>query len=97
MNRSLETIGGSPVKTNSMPKHPRSSYINEKLDRTVGCLKRSFAAAVGVDESSLLASNEEFSGESIKEIKTKARDLDRLTEQIREKLTTRTTTSEEKL
>ena len=62
----------------------------------MGCLKRSFAAAVGVDESSLTAANERSSEESADEVKIKAADLDRLTEQMSEKLTTGTTTSEEK-
>lgn len=76
MNRSLESIGGSPIKTHSMPKHRRVSYVNEKLDRTVGCLKRSFAAAVGVEESSLVAENEECSRGSVsEEMKIKASDL----------------------
>ena len=64
LNKSLESIGGSPIKTHSMPKHRRISYANEKLNRTVGCLKRSFAAAVGAEESSLISGNEEFSKES---------------------------------
>ena len=80
-----------------MPKHLKLSYINEKLDKTMGCLKRSFAAAVGVDESSLTAANERCSEESADEVKIKAADLDRLTEQMRQKLTTGTTTSAEKV
>ena len=97
VNISLESIGGSPIKTHSMPKHRKLSYINEKLDKTMGCLKRSFAAAVGVDESSLTAANERCSEESAYEVKIKADDLDRLTEQMREKLTTGTTTYAEKV
>ena len=73
-----------------MAEHRKLSYINEKLDRTMGCLKRSFAAAVGVDESSLTAANERSSEESADEVKIKVADLDRLTEQISEKLTTGT-------
>ena len=90
-------IGGSPIKTHSMPKHLKLSYINEKLDKTMGCLKRSFAAAVVVDESSSTAANERCSEESADEVKIKAADLDRLTEQMRQKLTTGTTTSAEKV
>ena len=82
MNGSLESIGCSPIKTHSMPKHRKLSYINEMLDRTMGCLKRSFAAAVGVDESSLTVANEGFSEECANEVKIKAADLDRLTEQM---------------
>ena len=69
LNRSLESIGCSPIKTHSMPKHHKLSNINEKLDRTMGCLKRSFAAAVGVDESSLEVANEGLSEESADEVK----------------------------
>ena len=97
VNISLESIGGLPIKTHSMPKHRKLSYINEKLDKTMGCLKRSFAAAVGVDESSMTAANERCSEESAYEVKIKAADLDRLTEQMREKLTTGTTTYAEKV
>ena len=63
----------------------------------MGCLKRSFAAAVGVDENSLTVANEGFSEEFADEVKIMAADLDRLTEQMREKLTTGTSTSEEKV
>ena len=74
LNISLESIGGLPIKTHSMPKHLKLSYINEKLDKTMGCLKRSFAAAVGVDESSFTAANERCSEESADEVKIKAAD-----------------------
>ena len=42
-----------------MPKHGRVSYVNEKLQRSVGCLKRSFASVVGVEESSLTVESKE--------------------------------------
>ncbi len=56
-----------PIKTHSIPKHHRVSYVNEKLHGTVGCIKRSFAAAVGVEESSLVTENEECSRGSVSE------------------------------
>ena len=97
LNKSLQSIGLSPIKTHSMPKYRRISYANEKLDRTVGYFKQSFAAAVAVEENSLVLGNEEFSAESVQEFKRKTSDLDKLTEQIREKLTTGITTYEEKV
>ena len=45
----------------------------------------------------MISGNDEFSGESVQEMKIKASDLDKLTEQMREKLTTGTTTYEEKV
>ena len=99
LNNCLQSIGGTPIKTHSMAKHRRVSYVNEKLQRSVGCLKRSFAAAVGVEENSLMVENEKCSRRPVtsEEIKTKASDLDKLTEQMREKLTLGSTTSEEKM
>ena len=84
LNNCLQSIGATPIKTHSMAKHRRVSYVNEKL-------QRSFAAAVGVEENS--------SGRPVtsEEVKTKASDLDKLTEQMREKLTLGSTTSEEKI
>ena len=66
--------------------------------KTVGCLKRSYAEAVGVEESSLMVEDEKCSQRHVvsEEVKTKASDLDNLTEQMREKLTLGSTTSEEK-
>lgn len=46
----------------TLPRHRRLSYINEKFDTIVGCLKQSPGLAVGMDQSSLTAANE-FSGE----------------------------------
>ena len=65
----------------------------------MSCLKRSLAAALGVEESSLMIANEECSKRAkiSEEMKTKASDLDRLTEQMREKLALESTTSEEKI
>ena len=73
------------------------SYVNEKLQRGVSCLKRSFAAALSVEESSLIIANEECPKRAkiSEEMKTKASDLDRLT--LREKLALESTTSEEKI
>ena len=41
-----------------MPNHRRVSSVNEKLQKSIGCLKRSFAAPVGVEESRLTVENE---------------------------------------
>ena len=67
MNKDLQSIGDTPIKTHSMPKHCRVSYVNESYDTCT------------------------------EEMKTKASDLDRLTEQIRQKQTLGSTTSEEKI
>ena len=58
LNKGFQSIRDTPIKVHSKPKHFRLSYLNEKLQRSVGCLKRSFAAAVGVEESSLTVGNE---------------------------------------
>ena len=58
LNKGFQSIRDTPIKVHSKPKHFRLSYLNEKLQKSVGCLKRSFAAAVGVEESSLTVGNE---------------------------------------
>ena len=86
LNQSFQSFGDTPIRTHRIPKHRRVSYANEKLQRSVSFLKRSFAAVLGVEESSLMIANEEFSKKAniSEEMKTKASDLDRLTEQMRE-------------
>ena len=48
LNDGLMTIGASPVKTHSMPKHRRISYAKKKIEKTLGSIKQSFACAIGV-------------------------------------------------
>ena len=83
----------------SIAEYRRVFYVNEKLQRSVSSLKRLFAPALGVEESSLMIPNEECSktAKISEEMKTKASDLDRLTKQMRENLALESTTSEEKM
>ena len=97
INESLEAIGFSPIKTQSMPKHRRISYANAKLDRAVGTFKQSFATAVGINESDLVLNRKDTADKSVKELEKKASDLDKITEEMQEKLTVGTLTYREKV
>ena len=84
LNESLESIGASPIKTHSMPKHRRISYANEKINRTFGKMKETFASAIGVEVGEFSSQQEP---ESVsREFEKKAADLDKLTDEIRVKL-----------
>lgn len=97
INESLEAIGVSPIKTHSMPKHRRVSYANAKLDSAVGTFKQSFATAVGIKDSDLVLNRKDTADKSTKELERKASDLDKLTEEMREKLIVGTSTYREKV
>ena len=97
INESLEAIGVSPIKTHSMPKHRRISYANAKLDNAVGTFKQSFATAVGINESDLVLNEKYKADKSVKALEKKASDLDKITEEMREKLTVGTLTYRKKV
>eukprot|EP00112_Aurelia_sp_Birch-Aquarium-sp1_P011990 Seg2516.6 transcript_id=Seg2516.6/GoldUCD/mRNA.D3Y31 product="hypothetical protein" protein_id=Seg2516.6/GoldUCD/D3Y31 len=84
LNESLESIGASPIKTHNMPKHRRISYANEKINRTVGKMRETFASAIGVEVGDFSSKQEPDC--TSKEFEKKAIDLDKLTEAMREKL-----------
>ena len=86
LNKSLESLDESPIKTHSFPKHRRVTYAKKKLSSVVNNLKSSFATAIGVEESLFAVNEPPTSVDSNDTIK--ARDLDALTEQIKEKLAT---------
>ena len=97
LNRSLETMDISPIKTHSMPKHRRVSYATSKLEKTVDRFKKSFAAAANIEEWHL-PSIQERKNENISEsIRVKANDLEKLTEKIKEKLQNSTLNNREKV
>ena len=37
LNKGLQSNGDTLIKTHSTPKHRRVSYVNKKLQRSVGC------------------------------------------------------------
>ena len=78
------SIGASPIKMHSMPKHRRISYANEKINRTIGKMKETFASAIGVEVGEFPSQQEPDCAS--KEFEKKAIDLDKLTEATREKL-----------
>ena len=92
INESLEAIGASPIKTHSMPKHPRLSYASQKLDRSISSFKETFTAAIGVSESDIPTEQSSLTKESVFELRKKANDLDKLTEQMKAKLSIQTIT-----
>eukprot|EP00112_Aurelia_sp_Birch-Aquarium-sp1_P006733 Seg1737.9 transcript_id=Seg1737.9/GoldUCD/mRNA.D3Y31 product="hypothetical protein" protein_id=Seg1737.9/GoldUCD/D3Y31 len=80
-----------------MPKHRRVSYANAKLDSAVGTFKQSFATAVGIKDSDLVLNRKDTADKSTKELERKASDLDKLTEEMQEKLIVGTSTYREKV
>ena len=50
LNKSLESLDESPIKTHSFPKHRRFTYAKKKLSNVVNNLKSSFVTAIGVEE-----------------------------------------------
>ena len=50
---SLQSIGISPIKIHSIPKHVKVSYAHEKVDKTMSTLKQSFATAIGIEKQDL--------------------------------------------
>ena len=81
----LQSISISPIKTHSMPKHVKASYAREKVGKEMSTLKRSFATAIGIEEDLCKTENTKLSDKQ-KENKKKAKDLDDLMVQIKDKL-----------
>ena len=81
----LQSISISPIKTDSIPKHVRVSYAREKVGKAMSTLKWSFATAIGIEEDLCKTENTKLS-DTQKENKKKAKDLDDLMEQIKDKL-----------
>ena len=85
INESLEVLGESPIKLHSVPKHRGLAYANSKFEATVTSFKQSFAAAVGVQKEKIM---EPEAPHLSRIVMTKAKDFDKLMEQIRDKLST---------
>ena len=82
---SLQSISSSRIKTDSMPKHVKVSYARVKVGKAMSTLKRSFATAIVIEEDFCKTENTKLSDEQ-KENEKKAKDLDDLMVQIKEKL-----------
>ena len=82
---SLQSISISSIKTDGMPKHVKVSYAREKVGKAIRTLKRSFATAIGIEEDLCKTENTKLSDKQ-KENKKKAKDLDDLMVQIKDKL-----------
>ena len=82
---SRQSISISPIKTDSMPKHVKVSHACEKVGKEMSTLKRSFATAIGIEKDLCKTENTKLSDKQ-KENKKKAKDLDDLMVQIKDKL-----------
>ena len=86
LDDSLQSVGISPIKTHSVPKHVKVSYAREKVGKTMSTLKRSFATAIGIEEEDLCETENTKLSDKQKENEEKANDLDDLMVQIKDKL-----------
>ena len=68
-----------------MPKHVKVSYACEKVGKAMSTLKQSFATAIGIEEDLHNTKDTKLFNEQ-KENKKKAKDLDDLMVQIKDKL-----------
>ena len=68
-----------------MPKHAKVSYAREKVGKAMSTLKWSFATAIGLEEDLCKTENTKLFDKQ-KQNKTKAKDLDDLMVQIKDKL-----------
>ena len=67
-----------------MPKHVKTSYAREKVGKAMSTLKRSFATAIGTED--LCKTENTKLSDKQKKNKKKAKDLDDLIVQIKDKL-----------
>ena len=85
LDESLDILGQSPIKLHSLPKHRRLAYASTKFEATVDLFKQSFAEAIGVQQDDLPILNKS-EVDVTHDMITKANDLDKLMEQIRDKV-----------
>ena len=81
---SLQSISIPLIETDSMPKHVKVSYACEKVGKAMSTLERSLGTAIGIEEYLCKTENTKLSDKQ-KENK-KAKDLDDLMVQIKDKL-----------
>ena len=81
LDRSLSTIGVSPVKLHALPKHQRLVTAKNKYEKAVANVESQIAEVYGVDPSHIAETSKPC---DCKE--TKNNDFVKLTEEIREKL-----------
>ena len=81
---SLQSISISRIKTDSMLKHVKVSYAREKVGKAMSTLKQSFATAIGIED--LCKTENTKLSDKQEENKMKAKDLDDVMVQIKDKL-----------
>ena len=82
LDESLSSLGVSPVKLHSIAHHQRYPAAKQKILKAVVNIEKDIADAYGVESFNLLETSTEIPTESVKKIS----DIDRLTLEIKEKL-----------